>query len=627
MNPPHSQQEDRWAEECHQCSKQTLVVATRILSGSSFRGVPQCASTPVFSVHPNLESEAVVSKLKPGQIMDDLRKKGPGLMDKAFEYFARPSSHSRRNFMAACGATSLGVLLAKGAEAATVGPLSAAARRDRAKQIRVDQADANAVATGASLQPTNGDEELYSNKIGNYSKGLPHNASDGTVVLAAYSAMVHALSTAAPADFELIPLGGDRKLTNPQAGYAFEMEGRDGPSLLVPPPPKFASREQAAEIAENYWMALLRDVPFARYPTHPIANKAAQDLTSYGADAKVPKNASGQVTPDLLFRGFTPGDRVGPYLSQFFYLPCPFGANFLEQRVFHPVAARDFGNLSFEDFVSIQNGVSPGRFSFETTIRYMRNGRGIGEWVHVDVLFQAYFMAFLSLASQRVPLDTNNPYRTSQTQIGFATFGGPHIATLLCEVSTRALHATWYQKWFAHRRLRPEAFAGAIEARLRRGANFDIHPAILDDLQTAGRLGDFFAASALLPLAFPEGSPTHPSYTAGHATVAGACATILKAFFDEQAPVPLASTPSDDGLSIVGYTGPTLTVGGELNKVASNVANGRNLAGVHWRSDSTSSLLLGEQIAIQLMREHNETFNESFQGLQLTKFDGTTILV
>jgi hypothetical protein len=565
--------------------------------------------------------------MKPGQIMDDLTKNGPGIMDKALEFVSQPSAHSRRNFIAACGATSLGLALAKGAEAATVGPLSPAARRDKAQQIRVNQANANAAATALASQPTNGDEELYANKIANYSKGLPHNAADGTVVLSAYNAMVHALATAVPSDFEAIPLGGDRKLTNPQGGFAFEMEGGDGPSFQIPAPPKFASREEAADIAENYWMAVLRDVPFARYATTTAANRAAADLTSYGADAKVPKNASGQVTPDLLFRGFTPGDRVGPFLSQFFYQPCPFGANLIEQRILHPAATVDFGNESFANFISIQNGVSPGPLSFETALRYMRNGRGIGEWVHVDVLFQAYFMAFLILASLNLPLDSNNPYRTSQTQAGFATFGGPHIATVLCEVSTRALHATWYQKWFAHRRLRPEAFAGAIEAKLRRGASFDIHPEILNDVNTAGRLGDFFAGDALLPLAFPEGSPTHPSYTAGHATVAGACVTILKAFFDESAVIPNPKMPADDGFSLLSYTGPALTVGGELNKLASNVANGRNIAGVHWRSDSTSSLALGERIAIALLKEHNATFNETLKGLQLTKFDGTTIFV
>jgi hypothetical protein len=236
-------------------------------------------------------------------------------------------------------------------------------------------------------------------------------------------------------------------------------------------------------------------------------------------------------------------------------------------------------------------------------------------------------MAFLVMSSLNLPLDANNPYRTSQTQIGFGTFGGPHIATVLCEAATRALHATWYQKWFAHRRLRPEAFAGAIEAKLRHGANFEIHQSILDDVNTSGKLGDFFAGDALLPLAFPEGSPTHPSYTAGHATVAGACVTILKAFFDESAIIPNPKMPADDGFSLQAYTGPSLTVGGELNKIATNVGIARNIAGVHWRSDLTQSHLLGERIAIQLLKEHNTTFNEIFKGMNLTKFDGTTIQV
>ncbi len=37
----------------------------------------------------------------------------------------------------------------------------------------------------------------------------------------------------------------------------------------------------------------------------------------------------------------------------------------------------------------------------------------------------------------------------------------------------------------------------------------------------------------LLPQVYPEGSPLHPSYGAGHASVAGACVTMMKALFDE----------------------------------------------------------------------------------------------
>jgi hypothetical protein len=60
--------------------------------------------------------------------------------------------------------------------------------------------------------------------------------------------------------------------------------------------------------------------------------------------------------------------------------------------------------------------------------------------------------------------------------------------------------------------------------------------------------------------------------------------------------------------------------GGELNKVTSNVAIGRNIAGVHWRSDGTESLFLGEQVAIALLRDHRQTFNEHFGGWEFTMY-------
>lgn len=69
----------------------------------------------------------------------------------------------------------------------------------------------------------------------------------------------------------------------------------------------------------------------------------------------------------------------------------------------------------------------------------------------------------------------------------------------------------------------------------------------------------------------------------------------------------------------------TLTLGGELNKIASNVANGRNIAGVHWRSDATESLLLGEALAISILKDQKACYNEVFNGFSLTKFDGTTV--
>ena len=109
--------------------------------------------------------------------------------------------------------------------------------------------------------------------------------------------------------------------------------------------------------------------------------------------------------------------------------------------------------------------------------------------------------------------------------------------------------------------------------------------------------------------------------------MAGACVTILKAWFDESFVIQNPVVAAPDGLSLLAYTGPPLTVGGELNKLAANIAFGRNIAGVHWRSDAIESFKLGEAIAISVLRDQRLVYNENFQGFHLTKFDGTTITI
>ena len=94
-------------------------------------------------------------------------------------------------------------------------------RANACAKLRRDAANAGLQATPQNLQhPNNQDENLYPNKMGNYSKGLPHN-NDGTVVLSAYNALLQAINSGRPADFDAIPLGGTTGLTNPQCGSGF----------------------------------------------------------------------------------------------------------------------------------------------------------------------------------------------------------------------------------------------------------------------------------------------------------------------------------------------------------------------------------------------------------------------
>jgi hypothetical protein len=91
--------------------------------------------------------------------------------------------------------------------------------------------------------------------------------------------------------------------------------------------------------------------------------------------------------------------------------------------------------------------------------------------------------------------------------------------------------------------------------------------------------------------------------------------------------IPNPVVASDDGLSLLPYTGPSLTVGGELNKLASNVSLGRDAAGVHYRSDGIEGLKLGEAVALSILRDMAALYHEEFPGFTLTRFDGTPITI
>ncbi|MCG8400587.1 MAG: vanadium-dependent haloperoxidase [Firmicutes bacterium] len=470
--------------------------------------------------------------------------------------------------------------------------------------------------------PCNGDEDLFPNKIASFSKVLPHNQL-GEVILDAYRSLIRALSTANPDEFETIDLGGIVKLANPQASYAFNLAGPDSHKTTMIPAPAFSSAEMASEMAEVYWQALTRDVPFADYGTNPLTLAAASELSNFSVFLG-PK-VNGQVTPGTLFRGNVPGDLTGPYVSQFLLQDFPFGAKTINQRYRVPVAGIDF-MTTFDEWLNIQNGFPPtGKLEFEPELRFIRNGRDLGEYVHQCFPYQAALTAGLILLGfGNLALAQTNPYLSCPTQVGFVTFGIAHILDFVARASRLALEAAWFQKWLVHRRLRPEEFGGRVQNVLTGAASYPIDPELLNSQAVAEVFSKF--GTYLLPQAYPEGCPVHPSYPAGHASFAGAGITMLKAFFKESLIIPNPVEASPDGLTLLPYTGAPLTVGGELNKLASNISIGRDTAGVHYRSDALG-LMLGETAAIGILQDYKNTYNEDFIGFSFTKFDGNKVII
>ncbi|MEM6990869.1 MAG: vanadium-dependent haloperoxidase [Myxococcota bacterium] len=478
-------------------------------------------------------------------------------------------------------------------------------------------------ALGRGTQPTNDDDELYDDYRASFHKCLPHN-DYGEVDAAAYEALRDAFDSGDPDDFEALTLSAesDRRLANPQAALAFSLTGIDPHATRMPAAPAFASATAAAEMGEVYWHALLREVPFSDYGSDPLVGQALADLNAFSET--VGPNEGGLVTAGTLFRGETPADLIGPYVSQFLLKDVQMGQARIVQRYPTPDAT-DF-MTDHASWLAIQRGAAPSDgIGYLPGDRYIYNARALGEYVHIDALYQAYlFAALIGLGFGGDAL-APNAYTDSATQGGFSTLGGADILDTVAHVANLALRAAWFQKWAAHRRLRPEMMA----ARVHFEAEGERDYGLSDEILSSAAVAELQAlnGNALLPLAFPEGSPTHPSYPAGHAAVAGACCTVIKAFFNEDFVIPDPVVAASDGLSLVPFVGEDLTLGGEINKLGNNISLGRDLAGVHYRSDGVDGINVGEDVAIRYLADLSRTYNEDDEGFTLTRFDGQQVLI
>lgn len=516
----------------------------------------------------------------------------------------------------------------------------------------------------------NGDDNLAA-YAGSYTKGLEHDPATGLLNTSGqtnYQRLLTALYTGLQEDFNAIERAGERKFVNPQSAFARSLEGT--PAMITPMPsaPNLSSPESAAEMIEVYLQRICDSVLFEEYgtgmgtDTDPInggskTNNAAAILSSLGSAYKGPVNNEGQVTAHELFRGSYPGNLIGPYISQFWLLPV--------HRVFQPdivwpqyipvAQDRRFG-VAFEDFVDIQNGNVPkpyqaSDFSGQRIAVCLKDA---GTTVHYDGPIDTCTFIANILLFYGAPLSPVLPYLngSAPNEEGFVTFFVGDIYNAIGAGIQESLKNAWAHKWLGNRRLRPEEMAGLVHNAKVSGENpynldasfFATYGSInfLDWVRTTNELQASYypgqsVSTYLLSLMFPEGSPMHPSYPQGHSTLSGACITLLKAFFDDQALISSFTTPMKpnpaDPTELIPLTAEEgadlLTVGGELNKIAVNVTiGGRDTAGVHYRSEAERGIELGEAVAIKWLQDHGRIYHESgFNGFVLTKVNGERIRI
>jgi len=381
---------------------------------------------------------------------------------------------------------------------------------------------------------------------------------------------------------------------------------------------------------------------------------AATEELNKLADFRGPKSG-GRVTPGTLFRAnalyFDPADPKGrsvtprgvldgPLISQFLLRDVPYAAQWISAQIRTALPANEF-LTEYEEWLAIQNGAAPKRqLQFDATPRYITTGRDLAEYIHIGPALgwaAALILATPGGTDQRYsgiypPAEAvsypSNPYRKSKTQApAGATFGLAYVQALLATGISNSVRASYWQKYFVHRAVRPEAYGGLAHHRLANGvSDYPLHDNFLKSEaldRSKAKYGTY-----LLSQTYPEAAPLHSTYPGGATSVGAVTATILKAFFDESRVVanPVQPDPADP-TRLVPYSGPPLTVGGELNKLAVNFGFGRNWAGIHWRSDASASMALGEEVAIGMLRDERATLREPFDGFSFTRFDGSRVTI
>ncbi|MEM8906277.1 MAG: bromoperoxidase, partial [Bacteroidota bacterium] len=211
-----------------------------------------------------------------------------------------------------------------------------------------------------------------------FTKGMPHNPKTGLLDNPDdFQKFVRAIDSGDPRDFRDTPLGHPKNCLGYQcsnnafgwqsakaqtgkaggpvdvrawesqgAGLTFDLEGPDAQAVTIPPAPRLGSPELLAEMAEVYAQALLRDVPLnalsagadknipgrlklletkkADFETFESFTDFLNDLEWFDPAVELDLTEEERIrrrtalqTPANAFRGTTPGDDLGPYLSQF----------------------------------------------------------------------------------------------------------------------------------------------------------------------------------------------------------------------------------------------------------------------------------------------------------------------
>ncbi|TSD15376.1 hypothetical protein DP107_05910 [Haloglomus irregulare] len=445
--------------------------------------------------------------------------------------------------------------------------------------------------------------------------------------------------------------GGNRLFIGVPGVHSVSLAGMEAWRGVMPMAPDPTGPHTAAEMIDLYAMEQLRDVPFVEWRNEPgpddgdtttserfdeVHGPLATDLDRIADEDGIEDDW--WYGKDRLFVEADVGAAGwwGPYISQFLLHDVDLWSLPTEQRYLR-YQEIDY-NKSRDRWLELLEGIAPtddegDLISAELNPNPPSGGRGYIETprhlatiVNAEPPYQEYLIAALYLLGRDwLDYDEGLAYVTREEGPVFNyTDNGPvGLLDLLARAGREALLAAFYQKYYAHFRCRPETYAGRIhgqEFTADSPTDFEID-SLVTDAKVLERQRQLRAGGdgdpGLLSTVYIEGSPVHPAYPSGHSVIAGACGTILKAWFknadwNDEADYYLPVDRGEDSYP------PTMDVPEghrgihqEIDKLMSNVGLARMFAGVHYYSDHYEGVKLGEQVAVGLL---TDVFGRAFDG-------------
>ncbi|MBE9639360.1 bromoperoxidase [Salipiger pacificus] len=414
--------------------------------------------------------------------------------------------------------------------------------------------------------------------------------------------------------------------------------------------------ELAAEIAELYALALIRDVPFAalqdphhavwidgstRFTLHELLCEmrslgwferrgAALARESEGSRQRRAQrlNREGQLTLGGLYSWAVAGQSVQGPISLFHWVDR--SAPEL-QDIVGAAPDAEAPMSAWVDWVARQSGAALAVPTAEAdALSPLGTPRELVARLQASHPCRVYYNAALMLLARGTAFDPGlSPTGTDDP------VSAQRVLALMAEAAERAFETVMRRQARADRLSPPMVTAARLGILLARGdAPLDksdsLHE-VADELQTyapnllhwitrmnqQAQKGLRGAMTYLLPELTPEEVPPQPSDSALQVVVAGALSTLFKALFDTR-PAPRLRMATDPE--------PGIDIGGEADRLAVDIALSRTVCGAQMPAETHQNLRIGEALALQVLQGWMLKLAQGV-SMEMTDFDGCALRI